>query len=144
MIVDFGYGVDMSRAKLKPGAAKYVLDKYATEDILNEFKDFCSDYEELMENGDAEEAFVEGFEDDLLCVSGIEGLIVRCINDREYSKRDAFVYDGYCIYYGARIPANDTDKAEILTMENIRCVLAKYLSPILDNELNVEFLTIHN
>lgn len=144
MVVDFGYGVDMSRAKFKNGAAKYVLDNYATKDILDEFKDFCSEYEELVENGDAEEAFVEDFEDDLSGASGIEGLIVRCINDREFDKSDAFIYDDYCIYYGARIPANDMEKAGILTMENVRYVLAKYLSPILDNELNVEFLTINN
>ena len=144
MIVDFGYGVDVSRMQFVTGAAKYILEHYATKDILDEFEDYCKENEDLVEDGVAESSFVEDYMDDTHCVDGIEAILIRCINDNECHGKDVFLYDDYCIYVGARIPANDDDKAALLTMENIRAILAKYLNPILTKSVNVELLEIRN
>lgn len=144
MVVDFGYGIDMSRAKLKQGAAKYVFEHYATDDIRSEFEDFCADNQDLVEDGTAEEVFVEEYEDSLSCANGIEVFIVRCINDIEFYKRDEFIYDDYCIYVGARIPEDDSDRQRMLTKADIHRILAKYLNPILETEVVVEHLEINN
>lgn len=144
MTIDFGYGVDMSRARMKPDAAKYVFEHYATDDLRDDFKEFCEDNPEIVEDGTAVEVFVEEFEDDITCASGIEGFLVKCINDAECKKYSDFIYDDYCIYVGARIPANQTQKASMLTMEDIHKILAKYLNPILETELVVEYVEINN
>ena len=92
MTIDFGYGVDMSRVQLKPDAAKYVFEHYATDDLRDDFKEFCDENPDLVEDGTAVEVFVEEFEDDITCTSGIEGFLVRCINDAESYKEYEFMY----------------------------------------------------
>ena len=144
MIIDFGYGVDISRTQFVADAAKYTLEHYATKDILDEFEDYCKEYEDLVEEGIAESCFVEDYMDDVHCVDGIEAILIRCINDNECHGKDVFLYDDYCIYVGARIPANDDEKAELLTTESIRTILAKYLNPILTEPVSVKFLEIRN
>lgn len=144
MVIDFGYGVDMSRVNYKSGAARYIFEHYATDDIHKEFDDFCEDNPDLVEDGNAVDVFVEEYEDGITCASGLEGFLVRCINDAEFSKRDEFIYDDYCIYVGARIPADDSEKDNMLTMVDIRRILSKYLNPILEEDVNIECLEINN
>lgn len=142
-MVDYGYGVDMSNAKFIDNAAHHLLRNFASAAVKQEFEDFCEDNPELVEDGTAEEVFVDEFEDDITCGSGIEGFIVRCINDNECPHADAFAYSNCCIYVGARIPANAEERAKMLTQEDIQGILAKYLNPILESELTVEFLEIY-
>lgn len=141
-MTDYGYGVDMSRTEFIPNAAKYILEHFASEDLRGDFRAFCEDNPELVEDGEAEEIFIDEYEDDLTYASGIEAFIVRCINDNECPTADAFAYNDYCIYVGARIPANDEEKAKMLTQEDIRRILVKYLNPILESDVTVEFLEI--
>ena len=142
MVVDFGYGVDMSQANFKKGAAKYVLTNYAAEEILDDFKEFCAEYPDLVEDGSAEACFADEYEDNIYYTSGLEAIIVKSINVKENT--DAFMYDDYCIYVGSRIPLNDNQRALMLTMEDINRILAKYLGPILEGDLVIESLVINN
>lgn len=144
MVIDFGYGTIIDNAELKMGAAKYVLENFASQEILDEFKDFCKDNADMIDSEAAEELFVEEYEDPIYYDSGIYGLLVRCINDREFGGSRKFAYEDYCIYVGARIPDNDDEKADMLTKEDIRKILAKYLTPILKNGVTVQFLEIHD
>ena len=144
MIVDFGYGVDTSRVEFKQDAAKYILKNFASQDVLDEFEGYCADNADLVEDGTAEEMFVEEYEDSVSYATGICGLIVRCINDNECGGADIFEYDDYCIYLGVRIPTNDAEKAKMLTQEDVRRILAKYLNPILRCDVNIEHLSINN
>lgn len=129
---------------MKPDAAKYVFEHYATDDLRDDFKEFCDENPDLVEDGTAVEVFVEEFEDDITCTSGIEGFLVRCINDAESYKQHEFMYDDYCIYVGARIPEDGSDRQRMLTKADIRRVLAKYLNPILEAEAVVESLEIRD
>lgn len=144
MIVDFGYGVDTSRVEFKQDAAKYILKNLASQEVLDEFEGYCADNADLVEDGTAEEMFVEEYEDSVSYATGIFGLIVRCINDNECGGADIFEYDDYCVYLGARIPANDAEKAKMLTQEDVRRILAKYLNPILQCDVSIEHLSINN
>lgn len=144
MIVDFGYGVDMSRTEFKQDAAKYIIKNFASKEVLGEYEDFCEDNADLVDDGIAEEVFVEEYEDAVSYAPGMCGLIVRCINDNECGGADIFEYDDYCIYLGARIPDNDAEKAKMLTKEDVRRILAKYLNPILKCDVNIEHLQINN
>ena len=144
MTVDFGYGVDMSRVKFKSGAARYIFEHYANDDIRNEFASFCEDNQDLVEDDTAVETFVEEYEDPITWASGIEGFLVRCINNAECKDYNDFAYDDYCIYVGARIPADEVQKSSLLTMEDIRRILAKYLNPVLEAEAIVESLEIRD
>lgn len=143
-MIDYCYGVDMSRVRFIPNFAKYILEHFATEELLTRFKDFCEDYPQLVENGEAEEFFIVEYTDNSPYASGIAAFLVRCINDNECPTANAFSYKDYCLGVKARIPANDEEKAKMLTQEDIRRILVKYLNPILESDVTVEFLEIFN
>ncbi len=142
-IYDYGYGVDMSRAKFCNNAAQYVMANLASESLKTDLLEFMTDNPEL----DAEEAvveFVDSYEDDIHCNTGLEAIIVRCINDNECNGRDEFLYEDHCIYVGARIPRNDADRSAMKTMEEIQSTLAKYLCPnVIETPISIESLEIH-
>ena len=144
MTIDFGYGVVMDNVEFKLDAAKYVLDNFATQEILDEFNEFRKYNDDITDDDEAKEIFVDEYEDPIYCEGGICGLLVRCINAHECGESHKFAYEDYCIYVGARIPADDDEKSGMLTMDDIRKILAKYLNPILKNNVNVEFLEIHD
>ena len=144
MIVDFGYGVVLDDAQTRIEAANYLLDNFATKEILGEFNEFHKRNSDITSNEEAKEIFAEEYEDDTCCESGLFGLLARCINDLECGGDHIFAYKDHCIYVGARIPANDEEKNKILTMSDIRKILVKYLSPLLENDMNFRFLDIND
>ena len=143
MIIDFGYGVDMSKAKYKPGAHGYVFKHFASSGLLEEYEAFVKSNEDLIRDGEAEEIFVGEFVNEYDYSTGIDAFLVRCINDNEFGGKTFLYYDDYCIYVSARVPEDDEDKKEMLTKERIREILTAYLNPVLEDIVRVETLTIH-
>lgn len=144
MTIDFGYGVVMDDAEFKIDAAKYVLDNFATKEILAEFDEFKKDNPDLVDEDEAKVIFVDEYEDHTYYESGICGLLVKCINELECGGEHKFEYQDYCIYVGARIPSDNKEKIKMLTQEDIRKILTKYLNPILEGNVSLGFLEIHN
>ena len=142
MVIDFGYGVDLSRTNFKPEAPKYIIEHLAPASILEQFKEYCAENSKNLEEMEAALCFSDEYENDVHYIRGIEALLVDCINIAECDGNDTFLYDDYCIYVGARIPADEQHRASLLTMQDIQKILAKYLNPILIDTVRIEFLEI--
>lgn len=154
MSYDFGYGADMSRMNFKQGAAEYIIENLASPRLRKEFEQFCEDCKDecevfpstgedfgMLEQADS---FAAEYED-YYCNTGIEALLVACINDNECGGEEVFFYEDYCIYVPARIPEDDKAKEKMLTQERIREILAKYLNPIItDDSIVVESVETHD
>lgn len=142
MTIDFGYGVDLSRTNFKADAPKYIIEHLAPSSILKQFKEYCAENSEDLNEVEATLCFADEYESDIHYIRGIEALLVDCINLSECDGNDTFLYEDYCIYVGARIPVDEKHKASLLTTQDIQRILAKYLNPLLIDTVCVEFLEI--
>ena len=139
-----GYGIDISKLHLKENAAFLLLQDHMPEIIGEHYKDICS-----TENGEVmsltpatAQMFADDYENDTYCYRGIYGLLTDIINEERNLTVYTFSFEDNCIYVPSHVPANNKDKAKMLTQEDIRRLLTAYLSIITDDPLHFAFLDI--
>ena len=135
----YGYGIDTSSDdfKLKPDAAKRLWEMAKNIDWVKEsYQDYCFD-NDLDPDGGFEEDYIEDYEDDNTYNTGFEALLTDVINELVDPVEKPFVYDDCVIVVPATIPANDTEKASMLTQQKIREILAEYVNPLIEEPVVV-------
>ncbi len=135
----YGYGINTSSDdfKLKPNAAKLLWEKAKNIDWLKEcYKDYCHD-NGLDPDGGFEENYIEDYENDTTYNTGFEALLTNVINELVDPIERPFVYDDCVIIVPATIPANDTEKASMLTQQRIKEILAEYVNPFIKEPIVV-------
>ncbi len=144
-----GYGINLdSSARFKKNAAVLFMDKWylATEYGQDAYKTYCEDSDLTPNDDESKEAFVESYENDTYCWSGLEGLLVDYINDYECDHEVVFRFEDYCIVVMAGIPENEEQKKRMLTQEDIAKILQKYLPVLLEENsaLVIRWYTIND
>ena len=142
--INIGYGIDISKLHLKENAAFLLLQDHMPETIGEYYKDICStDDGEIMSLTPATaQMFADEYENDTYCYRGIYGLLTDIINEERNLTSYTFSFEDSCIYVPSHVPANNKDKAEMLTQEDIRRMLTEYLRIITDDPLNFAFVEI--
>ena len=147
MYIDCGYGAILSRPKWKEDAKIRLLSKFGPK-MKETFKRFYDEHGSESQDMTEEEYapfFYEDYENPLYGWSGIIGVLVDVINENEFPDREiAFRTDvtpyGGIIYVSAEVPEDEADRETMITQKQIRSILAKYLGPILDSELDIKHL----
>ncbi len=135
----YGYGIDTSSDdfKLKPNAAKLLWEKAKNIGWIEEgYEDYCHD-NDLDPNGGFEGEYIEDYENEYTYNTGLEALLTDVINEFVDSVEKPFVYDDYVIIVPATIPANDAERASMLTQQKIREILAEYVNPLIEDPVVV-------
>ena len=144
--IDFGFGVDMSRdqAQFREGAALFIVQNLLSPEVETLWRVFREEHPELTDDAEAADMFCDEYTDEEGFYDGIEELLCRCMNDNECNGEPVFAYEDYCIFVGAKIPVDEADKVAMLTQEDIRRILAKYLNGehVLKDYPNIETLEI--
>ncbi len=136
----YGYGINTSRKCFKPNAAQLLWEKAKNIDWVKE------EYAEYLEyNGDPEanyQDYIEDYENDTTCNTGFEAFLVDVINEFVDPIERPFVYDDCVIFVPATIPANDTEKASMLTQQRIREILAEHVNPLIKGPFTIGWFQI--
>ena len=89
----------------------------------------------------------EGFDslseafDDMLCLGfqywdGIEGFVCHIINRHEFGGKPIFKYENGCIFVPAQ---SDVDDEHIVSQDRIKCILNKYVEPLMEEKLETSW-----
>lgn len=144
---NIGYGVDTTKKvyEYRKDAYERFLSDIASKSILEDYREYETEAKSENPEITQEELLDSFFEEweDSIGRDGIEQMLCESINERECNGQEKFFYEDYCIYVPADIPVNDAAKAQMLTQEDIQRLLAKYLNPLLEQPVTVEWLDIH-
>ena len=144
MTTTHGYGADLNRAEYKADAYE-TLRKIFDSKTEKRFQEYIKN--EMDKNPDFDFRIWKTVEDKYLTRfimrfhnydwdwHGFEGLLCQLINNREFgSDSPVFYYEEDYLYVPAEIPANEDEKKKMLTKEQIRTILYKYLSLLVDEK----------
>lgn len=143
--IEKGYGIRLdTNFQPKNDAATLLVDRIINAKdsaILADYKEYCKD-NSLDENDvEAKESFVDDYENEQTCGSGLEQLAVDFINEEKFDNEQVFVYEDCTICVLAYIPK---EKNTILpSQEDIRRIIADYINPLIKEPVDIEWLQIH-
>ena len=140
-----GYGIDTSsdNFKLKENAAEKLWKKVKDIDLLmDDYEEYCAANDLDSKESESFEIYVENYEDEDSLFAGFEALLVAVINEEIDPPTRPFTYDDYCIVVPAGIPADDKEKAAMLTQQRIREILAEYVNPLIEEPVVITWLNI--
>lgn len=113
-----------------------------SEVYKNKYEEYC-DYNDLNPNGDFHEEFIDGYENETMCTTGVEALLTDIINELEYNNDQIFFFDDCAIYTPSTIPRNEKAKELMPTQEDVQNILSRYIGPLTKKPITIEWLTIH-
>ena len=147
MIIDCGYGAEIKDPKWKESIYSTLLSMFGPS--LK--KNFASCYEEENE-GDTEEEYAEFFcsyyENQTDGWSGIIGLVADIINENEFDSAPVFhaYFNGFAdaLYVSLDMPEDAVERSTMMTKQQVREIIAKYLCPLLDSGIRFDYINIEN
>ena len=140
------YGVNTdSKIRWKENASIIFMDEFYLKDDNNKktYVTYCEDNDLDPEDTESKEEFVENYENETYCWHGLEGLIADHINDCECNHNVVFRHDYYILGVMPRIPENNKERDTMLTQENIKILLTKYLNPLLEEPVIIDWYDIY-
>jgi hypothetical protein len=117
----------------------YLLTEYGKETYAT----YCEDGDLDPDDDQSKEDFVDSYENDTYGWYGLEGLIVDYINDYECDHQVVFRHEDSILGVMPTIPANDEERSKILTQEQIRVILATYLTELLEEPVVIDWYDIY-
>ena len=137
----FGYGCRTDIIKWKPDAYKVLREMVRKDEYLEkEFETYSKEESGFDNESDCFEYWAENvFENDTTLVSGIEGILIELINNQYHE--EIFTYEDCCIFVQATIPIDEDDY--VPTQKEIREVLARYLSPLIEEPITVGWYDVN-
>lgn len=147
-MTDKGYGVLIANNNtLIENACEKIVDMVLTGndvDLKEDYLQFCEDDGLAPDSKEAKEDFAAtyeswtGFND-----GGPIGLLADIINSKECRNDCVFYWIDDYLYVSARVPLDEKSKNSMLTQEDIRRILGKYLNPLLsEGEIELDWIYV--
>lgn len=147
---DTGYGIDLSgigRIKWNDNFKKKIYEMFPAS-IMQRYRDFTESLDkedtDNMSKEEMLEQFIDSYENDTYMWNREEGLLCDIINESEFpGEQPVFRYEDGYLYVSADIPEDETEREHMLTKEQIRKIIAKYLNAIIPaSPLTFEYVEI--
>lgn len=137
-----GYGIDTSSIKWKNDSHKTLMDLYLKDEAnKSTYVDYCYNNGLTPDDEASMEDFVENYENETYGWFWREGMLTDIINITEFNGEHVFRNEDGAIFVTAYIPADK--KSTIVTQEDIRNILAKYISLVSEEPATIDWLTIY-
>ena len=147
MIIDCGYGAEIKNPKWNENVYSMLISLFGP----NLKKTFATCYEEENENETAEEYakfFCDEYENQMYGWSGITGLVADIINENEFDGNPVFraYFDGFldALYVSFDMPEDEAERSTMMTKQQVRKIIAKYLAPLLNSRINFDYIDIQD
>lgn len=143
MSMYYGYGINTASDdfKLKKDAYEILWEIAKDIDWVKEdYEMYCSDNE--LDPDEFYDKFIDDYENDTMCTTGFEAFLTDVINTLVDQVHDPFVYEDYCIVVPASVPANDAERASMLTQKQIGEIIKKYVDPLVEKAVCPSWYTI--
>ena len=146
----FGYGIDFDTFKFKKEAGELLEELVMnTEETKEQYLSYSmdrSDYPEMTDEEFEDELRdfrIENYENSIYWWGGLEGLLADVINETESGTQNggtgmSFYLDVGCLAVLATIPKDEEERAKLLTQEQIRDILSRYLSILAEEPEKIE------
>lgn len=141
----YGVNLDSSGAKFKKDAAALFMNLFYLTDVYGQdtYRTYCEDEELDPANDESKEKFVDNYENETFCSTGLEQLIADYINVNKFGYETVFRYEDYVLGVEPTIPDDEEDKKRLPTKKQIQEVLAECLNPLLEEPLHIGWYDIH-
>jgi ATP-dependent protease Clp ATPase subunit len=141
---NIGYGICLDNVQFKPDAAYLLLSQHMTDIILEQYTELfeTSDGAPAMLTPQTADAFAKEYQNDETCARGLPALIVDIINEERDFIRHPFTYEDQCIYIPATVPIDNEDRDAMLTQKDIQRILSEYLTPLVTESFECNYLDI--
>ncbi len=136
------YGITIESIQWKDDSGKILMDLYLKDTENKEtYHEYCEDNNLKPDDESSMEEFIEDYENETYCWCGREAILTDIINCTEFNGEDVFRTEDNAIFVPAYIPADKN--SAIITREDIKDVLGKYISLIAEKPVEITWLTIH-
>ena len=141
----YGVNLDYSGARFKKDAAVLFMNLFYLTDVYGQdaYRTYCEDGKLDPADDESKEEFVDSYENETFCSTGLEQLIADYINDHVFSHETVFRYEDCVLGVEPTIPDDEEDKKRLPTKKQIQEVLAEYLNPLLEEPLHIGWYGIY-